>query len=154
MLVQPTDVGQIYNSADRITVVDDRAQSRVQSDTVKLSPFQDVDDIDLEDICKYDTPDLDITTIRAIAALKSGLDFSEDSISTDFIQVVISSITSQAVTPAEQALGKFTRRKLKNMDTWDEWLAGERKQLNQFHDLQMFGEPIHRPSDEANAVIL
>ena len=82
--------------------------------------------MDLEDICDNDTPDLDIATIRAITALKSGLDFSEDSISTDF-QVVISSITSQAITPAEQALGKFTRQKLKNMDTWDEWLAGERK---------------------------
>ena len=80
-----TDVGPTYNSANRITVDDDRAQSRVQSNTVKLSPFQDVDDIDLEVIWDNDTPDLDITTIRAIAALKSGLDFSEDSISTDFI---------------------------------------------------------------------
>ena len=79
------------------------------------------------------TPDLDITTIRAIATLQYELDFSEDSISTDFIQVVINSITSQAVTPTEQALGKFTRRKLKNMYTWDEWLAGKSKQLNQFH---------------------
>ena len=77
-----------------------------------------MDDIDLEDICDNDTPNLDIPTIRANAALQSGLDFSEDSISADFIQVVLNSITSQVITPAEQALGKFTRRKLKNMDTW------------------------------------
>ena len=66
---------------------------------------------------------------------------------------VINYITSQAITPAEQALGKFTRRKLKNMDTWNDWEAGERKQLNQFHDLQMFGEDMTRPLEE-NAVIL
>ena len=52
------DVGPFYSSANRITVDDDRAQSRVQSDTVKLSPFQDVEDLDLEDICDNDTPDL------------------------------------------------------------------------------------------------
>ena len=46
------------------------------------------------------------------------------------------------------------RLKLKIMDIWDEWLAGERKQLNQFHNLQMFGKPILRPFDEENAVIL
>ena len=56
-------------------------------------------------------------------------------------------------TPAEQALGKFTRRKLKNMDTRNDWEAGERKQLNQFNDLQMFGDSMARPLGE-NAVIL
>ena len=66
---------------------------------------------------------------------------------------VINSITSQSITPAEQALGKFTRCKLKTMDTWNNWEAGERKQLNQFHDLQMFGENMTRPLEE-NAVIL
>ena len=66
---------------------------------------------------------------------------------------VINSITSEAITPAEQALGTFTRRKLKTMDTWNEWEQGERKQLNQFHDLQMFGEHMARPLEE-NAIIL
>ena len=67
--------------------------------------------------------------------------------------IVINSITSEAITPAEQALGKFTRRKLKTMDTWNEWEKDERKQLNQFHDLQMFGTDIARLLEE-NAVIL
>lgn len=38
------------------------------------------------------------------------------------------------------ALGSFTRRKLKRLSTWPLWLAGERKQLEQFNDLRMFGE--------------
>ena len=92
------------------TVIDNRARARIKSDTVQLSPFQDDDDIDLEDVCDNDTPNLDIATIQVIAALWSDLDFSEDSIPTDVIQIVINSITSQAITPTEQALGKFTRR--------------------------------------------
>ena len=67
--------------------------------------------------------------------------------------IVINSIISQAITPAEQALGKFTRCKLKNMDTWNDWEAGEHKQLNQFHDLQMYRKDMTHPLEE-NAVIL
>ena len=104
------DIGLSIGSANRITIIDDRARTRVKSDTVKLSPFQDDDDIDLEDVCDNDTPDLDITTIWVITTLCSGLDFSEDNIPTGVIQIVINSITSQTITPAEQALGKFTRR--------------------------------------------
>ena len=70
-----------------------------------------------------------------------------------FYDLLTNSITSQAITPAEQALGKFSCRKLKNMDTWDEWVAGERKQLNQFYDLQMFGKSILYPTED-NVVIL
>ena len=66
---------------------------------------------------------------------------------------VINSIISQAIPPAEQALGKFVRRKLKNMNSWNDWEAGERKQLKQFHDLQMFGHHTARPLEE-NTVIL
>ena len=57
-------------------------------------------------------------------------DFSEESIPTEIMLTVINSITSQAITPAEKALDKFTRHDLKNMDTWNNWEAGERKQLN------------------------
>ena len=66
---------------------------------------------------------------------------------------VINLILSQANNPAEQALGKFTSRNLKNIDTWNNWEAGERKQLNQFHDLQMFCENMAHPLKE-NADIL
>ena len=101
--------GAKFGSANRATVVDDRAHVHIKSDTVKLSPFQDNNNIDLEDVCDSDIPDLDITTIT-IATLCSGLNFLEGSITSDVIQTVIYSITSQAIIPAEQALGKFTRR--------------------------------------------
>ena len=115
-----SDVGPSIGSTNCITVIDNRACAVVKSDTVKLSPFQDADDIDLEDVYDNDALNLDIATIQAIAALRSSLDFLEDTIPTDVIQIVINSVTLQAITLAEQALGKFTHRKLKNMDTCDE----------------------------------
>ena len=125
-------VNAYFSSSNHIAVTN--------PDTVKLLLFQDVEDIKFEDMCDDDAPQLDIVTLRAIAALQSGLDFSKESISTDIILTLINSITSQAITPAEQALGKFTRCKLKNMNTWNDWEAGEHKQLNQFHNLQIFGK--------------
>ena len=112
-----------------------------------------MEDIEFEDMCDNDAPQLDILTLRAIAGLQSGLDFSEESILTGIILTVINSITSQSITSDEQALDKFTCCKLKNMDIWNDWEAGEQNQLNKFHDLQMFGEVMTRPLEE-NAVIL
>lgn len=40
---------------------------------------------------------------------------------------------------------------LKQLDTWPLWEAGERKQLDQFHDLGMYGAPVPRPP---NAIVL
>ena len=54
---------------------------------------------------------------------------------------------------SEQALGFFTRRKLKKLTTWNEWQEGETKQLNQFYDLQMFGEPIAPPVDKRTILL-
>ena len=93
---------------------------RVDPDTVKLSQFQDVEHIEIEDISDDNAPQLDIVTLRAIAALRSGLDFSKESILTDIILMVINSITWQAITSAEKALGKFTCRSFKNTDTWND----------------------------------
>ena len=112
-----------------------------------------MEDIEFEDMCDDDAPQFDIVILRFIAALRSGLDFSKGSIPTDIILTVINSITSQAITPAEQALGKFTCCKLKNMDTWNDWEAGKRKQLNQFHDLQMLGEIMARPLEEKPVIL-
>ena len=117
-------------------VVDDYVCVKPDSPTVKLSPFEDDIDMDFEDVCDYDTPDLDITTICEIVVLHSSHNFSEESITSDVIQTIVNSITLQAATiSGEQALVKFTRCKLKNMDTWNDWVAGEQKQLNQFCDL-------------------
>ena len=97
-----------FSSGNCITVTDNRAQSRVD---------QNVENIEFEDMCDDDALDLDIVSLHAIAALRSGLDFSEESIPTNIILPVINLITSQAIIPAKQARGKFTRGKLKNMDT-------------------------------------
>ena len=89
---------------------------------------------------------LAVSDVRAIAAVRyPDLDFSEASVSTAEIDMVVHAIQSQAITPAEQALGRFTRRKLKSLDTWDKWRAGEHKQLDHFHSLQMFGPPVPKP---------
>ena len=55
-----------FSFSNRVTVTDDRAQSRVDPDTAKLSPFQDVEDIEFEDICDDDVPQLDIGTLLAL----------------------------------------------------------------------------------------
>jgi len=67
------------------------------------------------------------------------------------LSAVLLAIRSDATTPAEQALKAFTRRVLKPLDTWPLWFAGEVKQLDQFHALGMFGDPVPRPRD---AVVL
>ena len=86
-----------------------------------------------EDNMNEHTPTLSINSLRAIAAApNTHLDFSEESIPTERIQIMINAIRSKAVTPAEQALGHFTRHKLKHLSTWRDWESGERKQLNQF----------------------
>ena len=53
----------------------------------------------------------------------------------------MSAIRSTDATPKEQALGHFTRQKLKTLDDWDQWLAGKQKQLDQFHKLGVFSKP-------------
>ena len=59
--------------------------------------------------------------------------------------MVVQAVQSQAITPAEQAIGRFTRRKLCSLSTGKQWRCGEHKQLDHFHDLKMHGEPIRKP---------
>ena len=94
---------------------------------------------------------MSVDTIRAIVAVRTGLDFSEEAISTEELTIAINAIQSKAITHEEQALGHFTRRKLKKMDTSDKWEAGECKQLNQLRDLQMYGASVVCLS---NAIVL
>ena len=42
---------------------------------------------------------------------------------------------------------KLTRRKLKNLPEWNDWLKSEFKQLDQYKEQQMFGEPCPLPPD-------
>jgi len=50
-----------------------------------LSSFQDVEHIELEDICDDDVPQLDIVILRTIADLRSGLDLSKENIPINII---------------------------------------------------------------------
>ena len=60
---------------------------------------------------------------------------------TEMIQLCINTLMSNAVTPEEEALGYFTRKKSKRLSTWDEWKAGEKKQIDQFDFQGIFGIP-------------
>jgi len=89
---------------------------------------------------------LSLADIRCISAIRyPHLDFSESSLPTEEMEMVIQAIQSQAITPAEQAIGRFTRRKLRSLSTWEQWCAGKHKQLDHFHDLKMCGEPVRKP---------
>ena len=62
--------------------------------------------------------------------------------------LLMKALQSELITPEEQALTSFTRRKLKTLSTWggpSGWLAAEKKQLNQFHSIKMFGPPMDPP---------
>lgn len=94
------------------------------------------------------TPSLTVDHIRAIASIHHlDIDFSPEASSPEEVNLAIGALQSHAMTPDEQSLGTFTRRKLKKLSTWNDWLAGERQQLDQFHTLQMFGDAVPCPPD-------
>ena len=66
---------------------------------------------------------------------------SPEAISTEMIQLCINTLTSDAVTPKEETLGYFMRKKLKRLSTLNKWRAGETKQIDQFDFQGMFGIP-------------
>lgn len=87
----------------------------------------------------------DIRSIAAIQHADDHMSFTSADVSFESVSLAINAIASAATTSAEAAIGTFTRRKLRKLETWPEWKAGEKKQLDQFHDLGMYGEPIPRP---------
>ena len=61
---------------------------------------------------------LSLAGARCISAIcYPHLDFSESSLSTEEMEMVTQAIQSQAVTPAEQAIGRFTGRELRSLST-------------------------------------
>ena len=99
-------------------------------------------------------PTLSINDLRVISRhLFPDTDFSSDSVSDADIAFCINALQSKGMTSEEEALGTFTRRKLKTLSTWPEWQAGEFKQLDRFHALRMYGDPVPRPSDP-DAIVL
>ena len=54
---------------------------------------------------------------------------------------------AKAILPKNKcSSNKLTRRKLKNLPTWTEWQQSEYKQLDQYYDQHMFGEPCRLPA--------
>jgi hypothetical protein len=89
---------------------------------------------------------LSIEDIRSIATLRHpSIDFSPESISSELLHYQLNAIQSDAITAEEQAIGSFTRRKLKKLKTWPDWQQGEFQQLDHFHSLNMYGKPVPRP---------
>ena len=66
-------------------------------------------------------------------------------IPTEFVELDINAISSDATTPEEQAFGRFKRFKLKHLHTWDKWQAGKHKQLDQFERQKLYGKPVDKP---------
>ena len=103
-----------------------------------------------EDDMAFTTPFLDTHTLRAISRLQHPelwpdnpdiqAKYEEADITTELVERLINAIQSKDTTPEEQALGFFTRKKLKLLSTWELWHKGETKQLNQFKDLLKYKE--------------
>ena len=90
--------------------------------------------------------------IHSIAAIHfPEVDFHDPTISLDEIAVHVNAIQSHSLTPEEEALGHFTRQKLKTLSTWSKWHDGECQQLDHFHSLGMYGSPVKHPE---GAIIL
>jgi hypothetical protein len=70
------------------------------------------------------------------------------------IKIAINTLNSDSITPEEQALGHFTRCKLKKLTTWNEWKASEHKQLDQFYGQKMSGDDINPTLLPNQAIII
>ena len=75
---------------------------------------------------------LSMEDIQAISLVRHDVDMYKSAISSEMIQLCINTLNSDHMTKEEQALGYFTRKKLKKLTTWQEWKDGETKQINQF----------------------
>lgn len=93
-------------------------------------------------------------SLRAIASINCGEESAPEKVSDEEIRLSIQTLGSSHITPEEEALGYFTRKKLQRLPNWKDWEKGEFKQLNQFHQQGMFGDPINAHSIDPNAVIL
>jgi len=63
----------------------------------------------------------------------------------DLDELRVSALQSEAISPKECALPRFSRRALKRLPTWDLWHKNELEQLDQMKALGMFGSPIKLP---------
>jgi hypothetical protein len=131
------EISLVFAPEERLTAAQLRAAVvEHQEPDVFSSPDQDDDD----------TPVLTLDALRPICALRfPDSDFSSSSIPAEDIACTIHAVTSSAITQEEQALGFFTRGKLKRLSIWSEWQEGEFRQLERMKDLYMFGAPVPPP---------
>jgi len=76
----------------------------------------------------------------ALAAIHRSVDPDAD---LDELRVI--ALQSEAISPEERAIPRFSRRALKCLPTWDLWHKNELEQLDQMKALGMFGLPIKLP---------
>jgi len=63
----------------------------------------------------------------------------------DLDELRVSASQSEAISPEERALPRWSRRALKHLPTWDRWHKNEPEQLDQMKALGMFESPIKLP---------
>ena len=69
------------------------------------------------------------------------------------LEIAIDAIKSTKTTPEEQALGHFTRRKLKTLPNWNDWNEAEFRQLDRYAKLEMYGVPQYLPKNEKHILL-
>jgi hypothetical protein len=70
----------------------------------------------------------------------------ESALSHNYFTLVMRSLNTTVFgTETEQALGSFTRRKLRLLDNWTDWLAAEGKQLDSMSKQEKYGPPVRPP---------
>ena len=121
-------------------------QTLIDLDLAVHPPSTSSPDVDLDE---DHLPSLSLDDVRHITALLyddiTYKDLLDIPLST--LELAVNAIRSSDTTAAEQALGHFTRRKLKTLPNWSDWNDAEFRQLDRFRDLEMYGEPQFLPID-------
>jgi len=91
----------------------------------------------LQNVDEVETLLQDPTVIAAIHRL-----LDPDS---DLEDLKVEALQSEAISPEERALPRFSRRALQKLPTWDLWHKNKFQQLDQFRALGMFGAPVKLP---------
>ena len=96
----------------------------------------------------FDEDDISISSDDSMASLDPDdpdAIFSPSYLSLEAVTLAINAIRSSHTTEDEQAIGKFTRRKLQQLDTWPDWKHGEMSQLDKMAKVGMYGKPCKAP---------
>eukprot|EP00980_Cylindrotheca_fusiformis_P027388 scaffold20299_cov224-Cylindrotheca_fusiformis.AAC.1 len=152
----------VFTASEVLNTLHRLRASKVDSFSIKFAPERQLSARDhhraanehnelfsqLDKVDDNHVPFITVGTIRSIATIRfdDKTSFQPSQLPLSIARMSLNAIRSAATTE-ELALGRFSRRCLKQTPTWDLWAAGERKQLDQFHDLQMYGEPIFPPKD-------